>query len=74
MPTLVRDELLPQVEVFGYIGVLSTSEGSMRLKMDWFGTCSDVTAVPIFGGEERAESEVLHLLLDLWVASPLERG
>ena len=42
-PLRVRNEILPQVEEFKYLGVLFTSEGRMEREIDrWIGTASAV--------------------------------
>ncbi|TWW62669.1 hypothetical protein D4764_04G0013160 [Takifugu flavidus] len=70
----VKEEILPQVEEFKYLGVLFTSEGRMEQEID---RCIGAAyAVMVRSGEERAElkGEALDLPVDLrsyphlWVA------
>ncbi|TWW64244.1 hypothetical protein D4764_03G0012520 [Takifugu flavidus] len=58
----VKQEILPQVEEFKYLGVLFTSEGRMEREID-----RRIGAAPVRSGEERAEpkGEGLNLPVDL---------
>ncbi|TWW69254.1 hypothetical protein D4764_18G0000600 [Takifugu flavidus] len=62
----VKEEILPQVEEFKYLGVLFTSEGRMEREIDRR-IRSNADSAPVRCGEERAEpkGEALDLPVDL---------
>ncbi|TWW74365.1 R2 Retrovirus-related Pol polyprotein from type I retrotransposable element [Takifugu flavidus] len=72
----VKEEILPQVEEFKYLGVLFTSEGRMEREIDRRIGAASAVIRTLHSGEERAEpkGEALDLLVDLrsyphlWVA------
>lgn len=65
-PFSVGEELLPQVEEFKFLGVLSTSER----KMEWEIGSVGIDAKPVHCGEERVEPKGEALSLPIFNRNP----